>query len=59
MKPRILYVPLFIAADCVLWTANAVDDALAAFRAARILRCTEIPPFDPAFGAALRELSGT
>ncbi len=42
--------------DCVLWTAEGFEDAVAALPAARVIRCKEIPVFDPAFGEALREL---
>jgi hypothetical protein len=51
--------PLLLAqhADCVLWTDEGFEDVVAAFPDARIARCTEIPPFDRAFGEALRELT--
>jgi pimeloyl-ACP methyl ester carboxylesterase len=51
--------PILLGAhtDCVLWTADGFDDATNALPAARAVRCTEIPVFDPAFGAALKELA--
>ena len=51
--------PLLLAqhADCVLWTPEGFEDALAAFPEARVIRCPDIPVFDPAFGDALRELA--
>jgi len=50
--------PLLLAqhADCVLWTDEGFEDAIAAFPEARVVRCREIPPFDPEFGEALRGL---
>jgi hypothetical protein len=45
--------------DCVLWTAEGFDDMVAALPRARAVRCREIPPFDPVFGEALRDLIGT
>ncbi len=53
--------PLLLAqhVDCVLWTDEGFEDAVAAFPEARVVRCREIPPFDPAFGEALRDLIGT
>ena len=45
--------------DCVLWTDEGFEDAVAAFPDARVVRCREIPPFDPVFGEALRDLIGT
>ena len=44
--------------NCVLWTAEGFEDAAAALPAAQVVRCAEIPVFDPAFGEALRELAG-
>jgi pimeloyl-ACP methyl ester carboxylesterase len=43
--------------DCVLWTAEGFEDAVAALPHARIVRCKEIPVFDAAFGETLRELT--
>ena len=53
--------PLLLAqhADCVLWTDEGFEDAVAAFPDARVIRCREIPPFDPVFGDALRDLIAT
>jgi hypothetical protein len=51
--------PLLLAqhVDCVLWTAEGFDDAVAALPKARVIRCKEIPVFDAAFGEALREIT--
>jgi len=43
--------------DCVLWTAEGFEDAVATLPHARVVRCKEIPVFDAAFGEALRELT--
>ena len=53
--------PLLFAqhSDCVLWTDEGFEDVVAAFPDARVVRCREIPPFDPVFGEALRDLTGT
>jgi pimeloyl-ACP methyl ester carboxylesterase len=45
-------------ADCVMWTQEGFEDAVAALPEAKVVRCREIPAFDPAFGEALRELAG-
>ena len=44
--------------DCVLWTQEGFEDAVAALPEAKVVRCREIPVFDPAFGEALRQLAG-
>ena len=44
--------------DCVLWTAEGFEDAVAGLPHAQVIRCSEIPVFDAAFGEALRELAG-
>ena len=51
--------PLLLAqhVDCVLWAAEGFEDAVAALPDARVIRCKEIPVFDPAFGEALKELA--
>lgn len=43
--------------DCVLWTPEGFEDIVSALPHARVVRCAEIPVFDPAFGDALRELA--
>ena len=51
--------PILLAqhVDCVLWTGEGFEDAVAALPDARAVRCKEIPVFDPAFGEALREIA--
>jgi pimeloyl-ACP methyl ester carboxylesterase len=44
--------------NCVLWTPEGFEDAAAALPGATVVACADIPVFDPAFGAALRELAG-
>ena len=53
--------PVLLAqhADCVLWTAEGFEDIVSAVPHARVVRCSQIPVFDPAFGEALRDLIGT
>jgi pimeloyl-ACP methyl ester carboxylesterase len=43
--------------NCVLWTPEGFEDAVAALPASRAIRCDDIPVFDPSFGAALKELA--
>jgi hypothetical protein len=52
--------PLLLAQhkDCILWTDEGFEDAVAALPEARVVRCREIPVFDPTFGEALRALAG-
>jgi hypothetical protein len=52
-----LEILLGLHEDCLMWTREGFDDAVAAVPEAATMECPEVPLIDPPFQAAIRELS--